>query len=73
MDREAGILLVMIAAFGMLSMLVMLRRQRIAAHAGPRESQFAVSTEGEKRCLKCGLGNLVTSATCAGCGTRLPG
>jgi hypothetical protein len=72
MDREVGILLVVIAAIGMFSTLMIMRRERLAA-AGPRESRFAVSTEGEKRCLKCGLGNLVTSATCAGCGTRLPG
>lgn len=67
-----GILLVITAAIGMFSMLMIMRRERLA-HAGPRESQFAVSTEGEKRCLKCGLGNLVSSATCAGCGTKLPG
>jgi hypothetical protein len=72
MDHELGILLVVIAAIGMLAMLIIVRRQRLAA-AGPTESRFAVSTEGEKRCLKCGLGNLVTSGTCAGCGTRLPG
>ena len=61
------------AAVGMFSMLMIVRRERIRAHAGPQESPFAVSTEGEKRCLKCGLGNLVTSGTCAGCGARLPG
>ena len=72
MDREVGIVLVLIAAIGMLSTLFIVRRERIAS-MGPAESPFAVSTEGEKRCLKCGLGNLVTSATCAGCGTRLPG
>jgi hypothetical protein len=72
MDREIGIILVLIAAIGMLSTLFMLRRQRIAS-MGPIESPFATSTEGEKRCLKCGLGNLVTSATCAGCDAKLPG
>jgi len=72
MDREMGIVLVIIAGFGMLSMLMIVRRERLQA-AGAAESQFAVSTEGEKRCPKCGLGNLVTSATCAGCEARLPG
>ncbi len=72
MDREIGIVLVLIAAIGMLSTLFILRRERMAS-MGPVESPFAVSTEGEKRCLKCGLGNLVTSATCAGCDARLPG
>jgi hypothetical protein len=72
MDREIGIILVLIAAIGLLSTLFIVRRERMAS-MGPVESPFAVSTEGEKRCLKCGLGNLVTSATCAGCGTRLPG
>ena len=56
----------------MLSMLMIVRRERLQA-AGAAESRFAVSTEGEKRCPKCGLGNLVTSATCASCEARLPG
>jgi hypothetical protein len=72
MDREVGIVLVIMAGIGLLSMLMIVRRERLHA-AGAVESPFAVSTEGEKRCLKCGLGNLVTSGTCAGCEARLPG
>jgi hypothetical protein len=73
MDRDVAILLVVFAAIGMLATLMILRRDRLEARAASTESQFAVSTEGEKRCPKCGLGNLVTSGTCAGCGTQLAG
>jgi hypothetical protein len=59
-------------ALGVLSLLVMLRRQRRAAAPEP-ESPWAVSTEGEKRCPKCGMGNLWTSATCIACGSKLRG
>ena len=73
MDREVGIILIVVAAVGVLATLVIVHRGRLAAQAGAAQSRFAVSTEGEKRCFKCGLGNLVTSGTCAGCGTKLPG
>jgi hypothetical protein len=73
MDRDVALLLVIIAAIGMLATLLILRRERVAAQAEAAESRFAVSTEGEKRCPKCGLGNLVTSGTCAGCGAKLAG
>lgn len=53
---------------GIFALLAMLRRGRV-----PEESQFAVSTEGEKRCPKCGMGNLVADARCISCGADLPG
>jgi hypothetical protein len=37
------------------------------------ESPYAVSTEGEKRCPKCGMGNMWTDSTCASCGAKLAG
>jgi hypothetical protein len=40
--------------------------------AGDVEGHSAVATEGMKRCPYCGMGNLVTDATCASCGKRLP-
>jgi len=49
----------------------MVRRQRLESN--PPESPFAASTEGEKRCPHCGMGNLWTDRTCVSCGKRLPG
>jgi hypothetical protein len=37
------------------------------------DSPFAASTEGEKRCPKCGMGNLWTDRNCISCNARLPG
>lgn len=65
--------LVVAAGIGVLATLVILRRQRHDVEASNRESPFAASTEGEKRCPKCGMGNLWTERTCSVCGTRLPG
>lgn len=56
---------------GVIATLAILRRPP----APPREdeSPFAVSTEGEKRCPACGMGNLWTQRTCISCGRRLAG
>lgn len=56
------------ALAGILASLSIVRRWR-----RPRESPFAVSTEGEKRCPSCGMGNMWTDATCISCGSDLPG
>ena len=53
---------------GIFASLAIVRRYRV-----PKESPFAVSTEGEKRCPKCGMGNLVSDARCISCGADLPG
>ncbi|HEX9550956.1 MAG TPA: hypothetical protein VF971_07665 [Candidatus Limnocylindrales bacterium] len=53
---------------GILASLAIVRRYR-----NPKESPFAVSTEGEKRCPSCGMGNQWTDATCVSCGADLPG
>ena len=53
---------------GILASLALVRRTRV-----PKESPYAVSTEGEKRCPKCGMGNLVSDARCISCGADLPG
>jgi hypothetical protein len=66
------LLLVGVAAVGIIAALLMLRRQRREAMPAP-ESPFGVSTEGEKRCPKCGMGNMWTDARCISCGTKLPG
>jgi hypothetical protein len=64
--------LIIAAAIGVLATLVMLRRQRKESEPAP-ESPFGVSTEGDKRCPKCGMGNLWTEARCNTCGAKLPG
>lgn len=43
------------------------------AEAFPSESPFAVSTEGDKICPKCGMGNLWTERRCSACGNALKG
>ena len=60
------------AALGILATIAILRKRRRALEP-PRESQFAASTEGEKRCSKCGMGNLWTDDRCISCGAKLPG
>jgi hypothetical protein len=63
--------LVISAVVGLLAVLAILRRERHAREDASRESPFAVSSEGMKRCRSCGTGNLVTDANCANCGKRL--
>ena len=74
MDQSTQILaLIGIAAVGILAVVTILRRDRVKAEEASRESPFATSTEGMKRCPSCGTGNLVTDSTCSSCGKRLPG
>jgi hypothetical protein len=68
-----AIILVGAAALGLLATIWILRRDRRAAEEATQERPFAVSTEGMKRCPRCGVGNLVTDATCSSCGASLPG
>jgi len=56
------------ALAGILASFSILRRR-----PRPPESPFAASTEGEKRCPKCGMGNQWTDARCVSCGANLPG
>jgi LPXTG-motif cell wall-anchored protein len=64
--------LIGLAVIGLLATLLIMRRQRKSGEAEP-ESQYSVSTEGEKRCPKCGMGNMWTDSTCISCGTPLRG
>lgn len=74
MDQSSQILaLVGVAAVGILAVITILRRDRVTREDSARESPFATATEGMKRCPSCGMGNLVSDATCASCGKRLPG
>ena len=74
MDQTTVLLVAMLlaAGVGLLATWLIIRRDRVLS-VTPSESRFAASTEGEKRCPKCGMGNLWTDATCVSCGTRLPG
>jgi hypothetical protein len=74
MDRSAELLvLIVVAVIGIVAILLILRRFRVEDEGADRENPYAVSTEGMKRCPKCGFGNLVTDQTCSSCGERLPG
>lgn len=63
--------LVISAVVGLIAVLAILRRERHAREDASRESPFAVSSEGMKRCPSCGTGNLVTDSNCTNCGKRL--
>ena len=74
MDQTTQILaLVLVAALGIVAVVTILRRDRVATEETTRESTYAVATEGMKRCPSCGMGNLVTDDNCSSCGRRLPG
>lgn len=72
MDSTLVLVLALATAVAVASVLLIRRRQRAEAQA-PAESQFAVSTEGEKICPKCGMGNLWTDRTCISCRAPLKG
>ena len=74
MDQTTQLLLLILAALvGVFSVLLIMRRRRIETEATTRESPFGVSTEGEKRCPNCGMGNLWTDRNCISCNAKLPG
>lgn len=74
MDQTTQILLLIgAAAVGIVSTLFILRRQRVDRDLVGRENPYGTSTEGEKRCPHCGMGNLWTDRNCISCGRRLPG
>jgi hypothetical protein len=67
------VILVGVAAVGVVATIAILNRYRVADEDATRESMYATATEGMKRCPSCGVGNLVTDDTCSSCGKRLPG
>jgi uncharacterized membrane protein len=73
MGYEVQVFLLLAAAMVALfaALAVMMKEHREAAAAAA--SQFGVSTEGEKRCPACGMGNLWMDRNCISCGKRLPG
>lgn len=73
MDDAPLFAIVAAATIGLAATLLILRRQRSDEADETRESPFAVSSEGMKRCPSCGVGNLATDATCSACGKHLRG
>lgn len=65
--------LIIVAVIGIVAVVAILRRERHEDEDATRESPYAISTEGMKRCPQCGFGNLVTDSTCSSCGKQLPG
>jgi hypothetical protein len=74
MDQTTQLIaLVILAVVGIVAALTILRRERHAVEDATRDSPFATSTEGMKRCPSCGTANLVTDSNCINCGKHLPG
>jgi hypothetical protein len=73
-DPQTALLALSVAVLvGVIATLLIINRQRRERDAATRESPFATSTEGEKRCPRCGMGNLWTDKTCITCKAPLPG
>ena len=53
MDQTTSVTLIVLAAIGMVSLLLILRRQRHEVEEVGKESPYGVSTEGMKVCPKC--------------------
>ncbi len=68
MDQPLLAIFAIAVIAGLMASVAILRASR-----RPRESPFAASTEGSKRCPNCGFANMTSDATCASCGTALPG
>lgn len=74
MDQTTQLLLLIAAAtVGIVATILMLRRQRVERDRAGRESPYATSTEGSKRCPQCGMYNQWTDRNCISCGRKLPG
>ncbi len=66
------LMLVIVAAVGLLAVLVILRdERRRAAAEGPDRHIIAASTEGATICPKCAGDNIWSDATCVHCGAKL--
>jgi uncharacterized protein (DUF983 family) len=66
MDELMLLALASAAVSGIFASLSILRRAR-----RPRESPFAIGTEGSRRCPACGMGNSWNERRCSTCGADL--
>ena len=74
MDQTTQLLILVAAALvGIMALILITGRQRRDKSAATQESPFATSTEGEKRCPKCGMGNMWTDTRCIACKAPLRG
>jgi hypothetical protein len=74
MDQTYILLLGLAALVAVVAAVVIrMRMQQDQDEATPADSPFATSTEGEKRCPKCGMGNMWTDRQCIACGAALKG
>jgi uncharacterized paraquat-inducible protein A len=74
MDQSTQLFVLIAAAtVGIIAMLVILRRQRVDRESETRESTYATSSEGQKRCPNCGAYNSWTDRNCVSCHRKLPG
>jgi len=73
-DQIQLLLLLAVAVLVALALLGLMRtRPKPTVMPGDDASPFAVSTEGEKVCPKCGMGNLWTDRACISCRAPLRG
>jgi conjugative transfer region protein TrbK len=74
MDQTTRLLILVVAiVVTLVAALIIVRRQRRERESASRESPFATSSEGQKRCPNCGSYNACTDRNCVSCGRRLPG
>ena len=74
MDQTTQLLfLVGATTIAIVAMLIMVRRQRVDREDATRESPYATSSEGQKRCPSCGAYNSWTDRNCVQCHRKLPG
>ncbi|MBA2719453.1 MAG: hypothetical protein H0U52_09475 [Chloroflexi bacterium] len=74
MDQTTQLLLLVAATtVAIVALLLMLRRQRVDREIATRESRYATSSEGQKRCPSCGAYNTWTDRNCVQCRRKLPG
>jgi Flp pilus assembly protein protease CpaA len=74
MDQRTQLLFLFVAALvGLVAMVLILRRQRADRDAAVGDNPYATSSEGQKRCPKCGAYNSWTDRNCVSCGRKLPG
>jgi hypothetical protein len=71
MDQPAALAVLLVVALVLLAALLYQLRRQSERERTARDDEFAVSTEGEKRCPSCGMGNMWTDIKCISCGAKL--